>query len=347
MNLVNPIFFAPNRIWREYTGGLMLDRFVGAADSGDGNFPEDWLAATEKADNGENSQREDEGLGRICEEDFDDGGKLVDLLAENAESLLGSEHVANFGRHLAMQCKFVDPAVSLPVQCYPAPSGDPGEHDHDTGAPEACYIMGTRQVSGKDPYLLIGFKEGTTAEAFSEAVRSRSAEAVESMLHRLQTRPGETYCFPPRTPYAIGAGVFMLQVRNCAEGQTPSAVTVDQQMDAPDCTGLSEDELLRRVRIHEHVLRRSDEGYYCELVGSHHTGSFALWRAEVASRMQIKLPRPFALVICTAGEGRMNWPAGTRELRGGEYFLQPYGVPWIEYIAYKHLSLLIALPPMS
>ena len=346
MNLVNPIFFSPNRVWREYTGGLLLDRFVGAVGDGDGHFPEDWLASTERADNGENSQREDEGLGRICGEGPGDGPMLVDLFAENAESLLGAEHVAKFGKSLAMQCKLVDPAVPQPVQCYPAPSGGSTEHDDGDGC-EAWYILGTRRISGREPHVLVGVKEGTNAKAFSEAVKAPRIEAVESMLHRLPICPGEGYFLPPRMPYAIEAGVFMLQVRRYADDAPFCPVPMDHWTDTPDCTGLGKDDLLRKVMIHEHMLTRSDEGYCFELVGSHQTGAFALWRVEVTGRMRIKLPRPFAFVLCVAGEGLMSWAAGSRELVTGEYFLQPYGVPWIEYVAYGHQSLLIVLPPMS
>ena len=196
-------------------------------------------------------------------------------------------------------------------------------------------------------HVLVGVKEGVSAEAFSEAVKARRIEPVESMLHKLPICPGEGLFIPPHTPYAVEAGVFMLQVRRYADDAPVCPVTMDNWTDIPDCTGLDKEELLRKVTIHEHILKRSDEGCCFELIGSHQTGGFSLWRVEISGRMRVKLPRPFALVVCTAGEGLMSWAAGSRELAAGEYFLQPYGVPWVEYVAYGHLNLMVVLPPMS
>lgn len=36
----------PNRVWRTYSGGLMLDRMEGRAAAADGTFPEDWIGST-------------------------------------------------------------------------------------------------------------------------------------------------------------------------------------------------------------------------------------------------------------------------------------------------------------
>ena len=47
-----PLFFMPNRVWRCYSGGALLDKFVGNEKAEDGHFPEDWLASTTRAANG-------------------------------------------------------------------------------------------------------------------------------------------------------------------------------------------------------------------------------------------------------------------------------------------------------
>ena len=39
----------PNRVWRTYSGGLMLDRMEGRASPADGTFPEDWIGSTTRA----------------------------------------------------------------------------------------------------------------------------------------------------------------------------------------------------------------------------------------------------------------------------------------------------------
>jgi len=86
-------------------------------------------------------------------------------------------------------------------------------------------------------------------------------------------------------------------------------------------------------------------GYIVFLIPALTTARFTIWRTEVVDKMEIKLPRPFAGVLCTGGEGNISYAGGTREIKKGDFFLQPFGVPWIEYNAYGRLSLIITMPP--
>jgi len=54
--LRNPVFFEPNRVWRCYRGGKVLDEFLGAPAGTDANFPEEWLCSATRAENGERRQ---------------------------------------------------------------------------------------------------------------------------------------------------------------------------------------------------------------------------------------------------------------------------------------------------
>jgi len=53
-SLEKPVFFEPNRVWRCYLGGKLLDKFTRNGDGADNHFPEDWLASTTIAQNGPN-----------------------------------------------------------------------------------------------------------------------------------------------------------------------------------------------------------------------------------------------------------------------------------------------------
>src|SRR6267154_902288 len=67
----------PNPVWRSYRGGSVLRAFRGQPGTGDDHFPEDWLASTVLARNGENSQGVIEGLTRIS--DPNDGLLIASL----------------------------------------------------------------------------------------------------------------------------------------------------------------------------------------------------------------------------------------------------------------------------
>ncbi|NBC18378.1 MAG: hypothetical protein GVY18_13795 [Bacteroidetes bacterium] len=362
MNLVDPIFFAPNRVWRRYHGGELLDTFLDpAADGEDGHFPEDWLASTLPADNNGHTQDPEEGLARVLDTAGNPGMLLCDAVATHGEALLGPDHVQRFGTETGMLCKLRDPAVRLPIQCHPDKSLARELFNSDVGRAECWRILETRRIHGEDAYILLGFREGVTREAFAEAVDRQDLPTLASMLHKLVVRPGETYFVPPRMPHALGPGVFALQIqppadwairaeRFCGsielspEGMWGS-LSPRQALDVFAYDGTDQIDLLRRIRPEPLVLQRSDEGYHAELIGSHHTPAFGLWQAEVVGRMKLDLPRGFALVACLAGEGAMHWSNGSREIQTGDYFLQPYAVPWIEYHARGRLGLVICLPP--
>lgn len=363
MNLVDPIFFVPNRVWRCYTGGLLLDEFVGNASPEDAHFPEDWLASMVQAVNGEHSQGPEEGLARVADAAGNPGPLLRDMVTTHAEALLGPGHVACFGPDMALLCKYLDSAVRLPIQCHPDVATARKLYSSDYGKTESWHIVNTRRINGEEPYILMGFREGVTREAFAEAIGKQDIPTMESMLHKIRVQPGETYFVPARLPHAIGPGVFMIETqepsdwviqpeRFCADTELSETdmwgpLSTEEGLDVFEYEGLSEADLLRRVKMDPMILNRSDEGYCAEAIGSQHTDAFGLWHVEVVGRMQLELPRPFALVVCVAGEGVMSWANGSCEIQAGQYFLQPYGVPWIEYRAHGRLSLLVCLPPAA
>src|SRR6266404_9325057 len=80
MSLVLPALqLAPNPVWRSYRGGSVLRAFRGQPGTGDDHFPEDWLASTVVARNGEHSQGASEGLSRVSNADK---GLLIELLKQ-------------------------------------------------------------------------------------------------------------------------------------------------------------------------------------------------------------------------------------------------------------------------
>ena len=359
--LARPLLFAPNRVWRCYTGGRLLDRFVGNERRADGHFPEDWLASTVRALNGEHSQGPDEGLACLAEDDGSRGEQLARLLQTHGPDLLGDAYVERFGVNLAPLCKYLDSAVRLPIQCHPDVPIARKLYDSDYGKTECWHILDTRSINGEEPYLLMGFKPGVTRKAFREAVNSQDIVSMEAMLHKLAPRPGETYFVPPRIPHAIGPGAFMLEVQEpsdwvvqpecyCADTRLSDAdmwgpLVPEQGFDVFDYTGMDEPGLVKRVRAEEKLLHAERGGKLWEIIGDATTDAFAVQRAAVDGALRVTLPRPFAIVVVTAGRGRMSWRDGSRDIRRGQYFLQPAGVQWIDYTAREPLSLVLCLPP--
>jgi len=361
MTITEPIFFGENRVWRCYTGGLLMDRFVGVAEPSDSHLPEDWLASTVRAINGEHSQGPDEGLARMLRQGGAEGELLAELLEQDAASILGQAHAAKYGPNLGVLCKYLDSAVRLPIQCHPDVATARKLYDSEFGKTESWHILDTRVIDGEEPYLLMGFKPGVTKEAFTRAVEQQDVATMSSMLHKLRPRAGETYFVPARLPHAIGPGVFMVETqepsdwviqpeRFCADTCLSDAdmwgpLTPEQGLDVFEYAGCEQDELLTRVKMTETVVADEAGGTVSEIIGPRQTEAFCLWRAQVKGELAVPLPRGFGIVVVAAGAGSISWGGASREIRKGEYFLQPCGVESIRYVADEPLSLLLCMPP--
>jgi mannose-6-phosphate isomerase len=358
-----PIFFALNRVWRCYTGGALLDRFIGRTPELDGHFPEDWLASTVHAANGAHSQGPEEGLTGTIWPDGRRGPLLTDVIKLHADEILGQKHIAKFGADSGVLCKYLDSSIRLPVQCHPDAVTAQRLFNSRFGKTECWHIINARRVNGQEPHILMGFKPGVTREAFAEAAYAENSAAMEKMLHRIPVRPGQTCFVPGRMPHAIGPGVFMLEVqepsdlvvqpeRYCADVRLTdeemwSLLPPEQAIDVFDFTAQTEAELLGRTFARHKVIAESAELEVCEVIGRSFTDAFGLWKATVRGSGRIELPSAFAIIVVEEGSGMIRWAGGERNIKRGDYFLQPAALPWLEYQAGEKLDLLICLPPAA
>ena len=116
MKIPEIIFFTPNRVWRTYTGGRVLDQLEGKTSPKDSHFPEDWIASTTQATN---KGREEimEGLSEILLND--QKLSLVSLFRKYPIELLGKSHFEKYGANTQFLLKFLDSAEKLHIQAHP------------------------------------------------------------------------------------------------------------------------------------------------------------------------------------------------------------------------------------
>ena len=336
MNLVSPVFFSSNRVCCTYKCGGLLDAFLDSVPLNEENFSEEWLASVEPS-----PQNPQEGISEVIDETGFGGTPLPEFFTANADSVFGADFIIRHGRTFPLQLRLIDTSERLPIQCIPA-APELG------GKPKTWIVIGTDEADGAEPCIMLGFKEGITPELIAEAAQLDDGR-LEMMTHSIPVKAGDAFFIPPGLPHAIGSGILLYEVQPV---DNPSVYLEekfrgdgDKWTPAGEIATYTKDDLLREVQSSNHILKRSDEGFCCELIGMDKTSDFLIWRAEVVSKMEIKLPRPFAMVLCTGGEGNISYAGGTRELKKGDFFLQPFGVPWIEYNAYGRLSLIITMPP--
>src|SRR4026207_513998 len=109
---ITPTLLPPNLVWRSYLGGNSLRRFRSLPEAADNHFPEDWLASTVRARNGEHASRPVDGLSPV----FGNGNAtfLPDLLRENPEFWFGGSKQSAADNHtLGVLWKLLDSSVRL------------------------------------------------------------------------------------------------------------------------------------------------------------------------------------------------------------------------------------------
>ncbi len=361
MELNQPLFFASNRVWRLYTGGMLLDRFRGAKNENDGHLPEEWLASTVYASNGEHSMGPEEGLAQVITGDSE-SGTLLELLKTYGEQILGKKHFSKYGNNTAVLCKYLDSEIRLPIQCHPDARTALELYSSPFGKTESWHIISTRKINGEDPYILLGFKPGIKAEEFARAVKEQDLQSMIDMLHKIYVKPGETYFVPGRIPHAIGSGVFMLEVQEPSDWVIqPEQYCADIKLNDNDMwgplspekglkvfeyKGYRRNDLLKRVAPSDRVIEYSKNLKMVELIGPIHTNAFSLLKAAITGRSPVHLPTEFAIVIVEKGSGSINWEGGTKSINQSDYFLIPASLKEFNFMTDRELELLFCLPPV-
>jgi mannose-6-phosphate isomerase len=196
----------PNPVWRSYRGGRVLRAFRGQPDTKDDHFPEDWLASTVLARNGENSRGAMEGLSRISDAN---GDLLIEALKQRPKFWFGSDQAARPDPlALGVLWKLLDSSVRLQFQAHPDAGFACRHLNSPAGKTEAWYILGTRG----EAYVYLGFQHPPTREAWARMIREQRVDEMLACFEKIRVQPGDCYVVPAGTPHAIGAGIFMMEL---------------------------------------------------------------------------------------------------------------------------------------
>lgn len=338
-----PLFFAPNRVWRCYTEGALLDACVGNAPAEDAHFPEDWLASCVQAVNGEHSQSAEEGLSRLRAGAGSAGPLFRDVLAADPAGFLGGP------AEMTLLCKYLDSAVRLPIQCHPDREFARAFYGSEHGKAESWIILGTRAINGVEPYLLMGFQPGITADAFARVVREQDIPAMEAMLHRVPVKPGDVYFIPGRFPHAIGSGVFLLEVQEPSDWVVqPERYCAEQCLTDADMWGPLDpktalscfryegetmEQIAARLKKKPAALETREGGSLARIIGVETTKCFGVDHLRVTGLYRLEHPAPYFVVVVTQGSGTVAWADGETQIRQGDVFFVPFGVRALEFTA--------------
>ena len=205
----SPLRLPPNYAWRSYLGGTHLRAFRNAEANTDDHFPEDWLASTSTARNGDNQQRDDEGVSYVTVDGRDIS--LTDLIAAEPDWFWGQQvpPVDEPGQ-IGVLIKLLDAGVRLHLQAHPDGKWVKQNFGGNAGKTECWYILATR---AEDAYVYLGFQHPPTEQKWAEMVRDQDLEGMRACFEKIPVKSGDCLMVPSGTPHAIGEGIFMIELQ--------------------------------------------------------------------------------------------------------------------------------------
>jgi mannose-6-phosphate isomerase len=200
--------FRPERVWRGYPGGALLDRLEGRPQPRDGHFPEDWIGSVTRA---VNPGREgiEEGSARAWWPGGETG--FAELLASDPDYLLGPAHTRAFGARPMLLTKLLDSAVRLHFQVHPTGAFARSHGLGPSGKAEAYHLLAIRPEVA-DPCIYLGFQRPPTRAALRQMIERQDLAGIEACFDRIPVSPGDTWFIPGGRPHAIGPGILMVEV---------------------------------------------------------------------------------------------------------------------------------------
>ena len=334
--LKSPIFFKPNRVWRCYIGGSLMDTYMGKEEHVDGHFPEDWLGSTTIAINGVNQQHPYEGLSRIKMLDGKTDLFFRDILQQNPKEALGREVFTN-DEGLGVLCKFLDSAIRLPIQCHPDVHFAQQYYNSNHGKTESWFILGTRKINNENPYILMGFKKNVDPEKFKEFVRQENIIEMEQSLHRVEVAVGQMYFIPGRMPHAIGPGVFLLEVQEPTDWVIqPERFIGDTELTYSNMWGPlepeiglncfdydskgSKNDMLKKVSLKPIKSEMIEGGMIEQIIGPNITQCFSVDRLTVVDTADINFEKQWYLAVVVKGTSILRSESKEVQVKQGDCF---------------------------
>lgn len=336
-----PFRFVPCRVWRTYKGGAEIDRFEGSDDPSDGSFPEDWIGSTVKANN---PGRENiiEGYSEICSP-VDPDAKIgfKDYLSISGREALGEQHFAIYGSNPGLLVKLLDSVLRLPIQAHPSKETSRKVFGSDFGKTESWYVLGTREIDGERPYVLLGFKEGITKEIWSEYYKNQDVEAMIASLNKIYVNTGDVLFVNHGVPHAIGPGCFLVEVQEPSDlvyrtelisptgaHLTEEIVTMgigsSRMMDEFDYDGMSLEDTLHRYRIGKRRLSYGKGWSVDSLLGNNVTDCFSIESLSIDCGVSVPYaPGSFAYAIVEEGSGSLDFNGGSVTIERGQNWFIP------------------------
>lgn len=353
------IRFKPNRVWRTYTGGKILDAIEQKSSPEDTHFPEDWIGSTTRAVNPDREHLV-EGLSTalVGEEEV----SFDQLIASDPEYFLGKEHTACFGTNPMLLVKFLDSSVRLHFQAHPTAEFAREKLDSNHGKAEGYYILQVREDI-TDPYVYIGFQHPPSREDFKNMIETQNIDAIEKCFEKVPVQPGDCLFIPGGAPHAIGEGILMVEIMEPSDWAvrfefTKAGYTMPEEarfmkrdldfcMDVFDFSALSVQEAIEKFQHQPQRIREYAAGSFQEsLISEAVTDKFRVKRSTIKGQID-KAEDSFYIGIVTSGDCTVQIGEEITELKRFDRFFCPAGIESVSIQSESAVEILECYPPAA
>ncbi len=352
-----PLKQKPNRVWRTYLGGALIDKWQKTDLDQDGNMPEEWIMSTIVA-RGKGRPIE-EGLSRVI---TPEGNVLLSTIIATDPTLFLGERIAKKFGAMGILIKMLDSAERLTIQVHPDKEYARTVFNSPFGKTESWYILGGRELQGEKSCIYLGFKEGVTSAYWENLFRTQNIQGMLDCLHRFEVKEGDAFMIYGGVPHVIGSGCFLLEVQEPtdytmrAEKVTPNGLKISEELihqgvgeeKMLQCfhyDGCSYDEAIKRWKIIPKVLESTEEYTLKTVFNENHTDCFALKELELIGQIEMEGNGDFYVAVIYAGNGIVFCNGEAHSFEQGDKFFFPASIDKVIWEAESPSKILLCYPP--
>lgn len=352
-----PLKQIPNRVWRTYQGGALIDNWKKTSPENDGSMPEEWIMSTITA-RGKN-RPEDEGLSLIK---TDDGIlPLKDLIDSDIELYLGKEF-AKKHKTTGVLIKILDSLERLTIQVHPDKDYAKTILNSEFGKTESWYVLNTREIDGEKSVVYMGFKEHVTKEIWTSHFKNQDSQGMLDCLHKIEVKPGDAFMIYGGVPHAIGTGCFLMEVQEPTdytmrvEKITPKGLTIgpelihqgvgeEKMLECFHYNTYTLHEALNNWKITPETLEKTSEFTFNTLFNEKHTNCFGLDELLLDGKYTIKGNSRFYVAVIYSGDGVIICDDKKYEYTQGDEIFISAAISEVKYISNSPSKILLCYPP--
>lgn len=353
-----PLKQLPNRVWRTYQGGALIDSWKKTKPENDGNMPEEWIMSAISA-RGKNRPLE-EGLSFLTTP----LGVLPlnELVGVDLELFLGKRVTKKFGT-TGVLIKMLDSKERLTIQVHPDKQFARAMLNSAFGKTESWYVLGGREINGEKSCIYLGFKEGVTEEIWSALFYRQDIIGMLNCLHRFEVNSGDAFIIYGGVPHAIGSGCFLMEVQEPTdytmrvEKITPGGLTLSDELIHQgigeknmlkcfhyDC--YSYEEAKRRWKVTPMEIESSGTFTLKTIFNKSHTDCFALNELDLKGEMTLQGNGDFFVGVIYSGEGTMTCGGKDYSFTQGDEIFFSAAVESVTFNSTFASKILLCYPPL-